>query len=112
MTIKEQSVVDTLNMSTQSYPKDMGIHELFSVKAGEFPDQIATSSSLNSYTYSQVDRLSSALAGELQKRGVREGNFVGVCLPRILGRVDRTLIASGQAELALATETSRDQFSG
>jgi len=112
MTTKEQSVIDTLNLNIKSYPIDQGIHELFSTKALAFPDQIATSSSLNSYTYSQVDQLSSTFAAELQNRGIRPGDFVGVCLPRIveLPMVLLAILKTGAAYVPLDPNFPADRL--
>ena len=84
MTTKEQVVLSTLNLNIKDYPTSKGIHELFSEKATLFPNRIATSSNANSYSYSRVDRLSTAIAAQLQQRGVKPGDFVGVCLPRVV----------------------------
>lgn len=103
MITNEQSVLDALNLNYKIYPSSKGIHELFTEKALQYPNNIATSSSIRSYTYSALERYSNALAAQLQQRGIRQGDFVGVCLPRIveLPMVLLAIIKAGAAYVPL-----------
>ena len=103
MKTKEASVLDTLNSTVKKYPLNIGIHEVFSETAKVFPDRIATSSSIGSYTYKELDHFSNALAKQLQQRGIKRGDYVGVCLPRIveLPMVLLAIIKAGAAYVPL-----------
>ncbi|MCV4344219.1 amino acid adenylation domain-containing protein [Pseudomonas capsici] len=58
------------------------LHELFSARAGEFPERTALSDETRAVSYAELDAASSALAASLRKRGVKDGSLVGLCLER------------------------------
>ncbi len=112
MTTNEVSVLKALNLNIKPYPSTKGIHELFSEKALAFSNKIATSSSIQNYTYAQLDFLSTALAALLQQRGIKQGDFVGVCLPRIveLPMVLLAIIKAGAAYVPLDPSFPADRL--
>jgi amino acid adenylation domain-containing protein len=84
MTETEQGLVKALNATTKPYPSKKGVHELFAEIASQYPDRIAISSSNTSYTYKDTDKHVNNIAAQLQQRGIKHGDFVGVYLPRLV----------------------------
>lgn len=58
------------------------IPKLFERQAEVNPDRVALTSREGEITYAQLNAKANALAFELIKRGVTQGSFVGICLPR------------------------------
>ncbi|WP_163266793.1 non-ribosomal peptide synthetase [Chelativorans alearense] len=70
-----------------SYERWRSIHDLVSEQASLRPYAIAVQFGSTRLTYAELDRRSSALAGELMRLGVAKGDVVGLFLPRALNTI-------------------------
>ncbi|MCT7375569.1 non-ribosomal peptide synthetase [Chelativorans salis] len=70
-----------------SYDSQRSIHSLVSEQAALRPYAIAVQFGSTGLTYTELDRLSSALAGELMRLGVTKGDVIGLFLPRALNTI-------------------------
>lgn len=69
------------------FPRETPVHELFARVAAERRDAIALRSQEETWTYGELEGRANALANQLRNRGVRAGDFVGVCLDRSPGLI-------------------------
>ncbi|MFF0171325.1 amino acid adenylation domain-containing protein [Streptomyces prasinus] len=63
-------------------PPASTVHEAFAAVAAGAPDAVALSDEDLELTYGQLDHLAGVFAANLQARGIRAGDRVGVCLDR------------------------------
>lgn len=82
LTASEKCFLAEVNETKTSYPRDATINELFEQQAANHPTRIALSFENTQITYGELDRRANQVAQMLIKRGVRPGEFVGVCLDR------------------------------
>jgi amino acid adenylation domain-containing protein len=82
LTASEKCFIAELNETKTSYPRDGAIDQLFEQQAANNPTRIALSFENTSITYGELNRRADQVAQMLIKRGVRAGDFVGVCLER------------------------------
>ncbi|MBR1445055.1 MAG: non-ribosomal peptide synthetase [Firmicutes bacterium] len=75
-------LLDSFNDTKHFYDRSTTVVELFEKSAEIYPDNIAVVYEENSYTYSQVDKLSSALAYYINNMGLGRGDVVSVFIPR------------------------------
>ncbi|MEU0429690.1 non-ribosomal peptide synthetase [Streptomyces canus] len=70
--------------STAPLPQDPAgtVHEAFAAVAAGAPDAVAVSDEDLELSYGQLDHLAGVFAANLQARGIRAGDRVGVCLDR------------------------------
>ncbi|MCP5102232.1 MAG: amino acid adenylation domain-containing protein [bacterium] len=71
-------LVKEWNKTNRDYPPDKTIHGLFEEQARKNPGDIALICEDGTYTYSQLDDESSALAGVLTDKGVKAGDITGI----------------------------------
>jgi amino acid adenylation domain-containing protein len=70
------------NDTIVAYPRNSTVSELFEAQAKLHPDATALVFDAGKLTYRELDERANAIAAELQNRGVRPGEYVGVCLKR------------------------------
>lgn len=75
-----------LNDTAVSYP-DRPLHELLSLQAQQTPEAKAITLGDHSITYLQFEEFSNQLAHYLKAQGVKQGDFVAVCLNRSIDLV-------------------------
>jgi amino acid adenylation domain-containing protein len=63
-------------------PVDVPVHVLISRRAVTCPDAVALTAGGSELRYGELDRQAALLAAALAEQGVREGDRVGICLPR------------------------------
>ena len=88
------------------------VHGLIGAQAASTPGRIALQWHGESLTYSELDRLSSAMAARLMQRGVQPGDIVGLHLPRTPELVIALLavLKSGAAYLPLDPDYPADRI--
>src|SRR6476661_1364182 len=62
--------------------KEISIHEMFLKRAEENPSAIALVDGIQSFTYAELDALSSALANNLESAGAQQGDVVALMMDR------------------------------
>lgn len=75
-------VVTEWNRTETKYPREATIHSLFEEQVRLRPDAVALLFEERRISYSELDQQANALAESLGRKGVRRGDFVGVCLER------------------------------
>jgi amino acid adenylation domain-containing protein len=75
------------NNTTQDYPKDKCIHELFEAQVERSPDAVAVVFDDKQLTYRELNLRANQLAHHLQKLGVGPDVLVGICMERSLEMV-------------------------
>jgi amino acid adenylation domain-containing protein len=82
LTASEKCFIAEINETKASYPRDAAIDQLFEQQAANHPTSPAISFENTTVTYGELNRRADQIAQFLMKRGVRAGDFVGVCLDR------------------------------
>jgi amino acid adenylation domain-containing protein/thioester reductase-like protein len=77
-------LVDRWNDTGRPYP-DVPLHELFEARMSRWPAAIAVRDGATVLSYQELNDLAHNLAVELQRRGVRRGDRVGLLMPRSAG---------------------------
>jgi len=72
------------NDTSESFPEDKCIHQLFETQAAQTPDAVAVSLDTNSITYAELNRRANRLAHYLSAMGVGPDTVVGLCVERSL----------------------------
>ncbi len=70
------------NNTSLDYPRDKSIHQLFELKAKEYPDRIAITCGEHQLSFAGLNAGSNQLARLLCRYGVRNESLVGICLGR------------------------------
>lgn len=82
LTASEKCFIAEINETKTSYPRDAAIDQLFEQQVANHPTRTAISFENTALTYGELNRRADQVAQFLMKRGVRAGDFVGVCLDR------------------------------
>ncbi|MBK9399632.1 MAG: amino acid adenylation domain-containing protein [Bacteroidetes bacterium] len=84
-TEEEKAFLNSINDTDVNFNKPSGIHECIDQIASTLkPSQTAVVARAKSMTYRELSDISDRWASRLQKKGLKEGDFVGVCLPRTI----------------------------
>jgi amino acid adenylation domain-containing protein len=75
------------NQTGKEYPRDSGIHDLFTAQAARTPDAVAVTFENEHLTYGELNRRANQLAHYLHKLGVGPEVLVGICVERSLDMV-------------------------
>jgi amino acid adenylation domain-containing protein len=75
-------LLSKINDTDKHYPKHTSIYELFRENSLLFSDQVAITSSKKQYTYSETNYHVERIAGLLQKKGLKHGDFAAICAHR------------------------------
>ena len=96
-------------MESSSPP--LALHEIFLRTAAAFPERAAVIHDGRSVTYAELERLSAGIAAQLQARGVRRGDSVGLWMPRGLDASAAILgiLRSGAAYVPMDSEYPADR---
>ena len=80
----ERAVLDIagFNCTEVPYQADLTVVDLFRRQAAETPDAVCIVYQDRKYTYSEVDRMTDALAGALVESGLSRSDTVGILIPR------------------------------
>jgi natural product biosynthesis luciferase-like monooxygenase protein len=70
------------NDTARDYPSRLCVHQLIAQQSKLTPDHIAVIFDDDQLTYSKLDQLASRIAAMLCARGVKQGDFVGLCMER------------------------------
>lgn len=96
-------LVNKINNTTSEYDKDKTISDLFENTAKKYPDKIALIAKDRNLTYSQLNEEANKIANFLRKKGIKNGDIVGLISTRtskmILGILG--IIKSGAAYLPI-----------
>jgi amino acid adenylation domain-containing protein len=82
LTASEKCFIAEINETKTSYPRDASVDQLFEQQASNNPNRPALSFENTAITYGELNRRANQVAQFLNNRGVRPGDFVGVCLDR------------------------------
>ncbi len=78
---EKESILSRLDHSQVGYDQSSLIHTEFDKMVEKFPQRTALKSDDDLLTYQELDELSTKAAIHLQKQGMREQEFVCICLP-------------------------------
>ena len=91
------------NRTSNAYPNDRPVHELFEAQVQNAPQAVALVCGSNALTYEQLNRRANRVAHYLVKQGVVQESIVGLCVERspdlIIGILG--ILKSGGAYLPL-----------
>ncbi|WP_198161168.1 non-ribosomal peptide synthetase, partial [Anabaena sp. CA = ATCC 33047] len=80
---KHQLLIEWNNTQT-NWEESRNIHQVFAEQAAKTPDAIAVVFGQEQLTYQELNQKANQLANYLQKLGVGENSFVGICMHRSL----------------------------
>lgn len=111
-TAERDKILRQWNATEAPFPAEDLLHELFERQALRTPEHVALEFEGASLTYAQLNEQANQLARYLQRRGIREGSFVGVCLERSLDLVIAlfAILKAGCAYVALDPDYPRDRL--
>ncbi len=78
----ERNLLARWNDTLVSYPREATVVQLFEEQTAAHPNAQAIVADTESWTYRELNERANAVAHELQGRGVKAGDYVGVCLKR------------------------------
>ncbi len=81
ITQREREAMAAWNATAKERP-DLCVHELIEAQAVRTPDAVAVRIGEADLTYRALNERADRLAARLRERGVRRGDFVGVCIER------------------------------
>lgn len=76
------ALLTKMNDTATQYPDQSSIYELFRENSLLFSDKIAITGSKKQYTYSEANYHVERIAGLLQKKGLKQGDFAAICTHR------------------------------
>ncbi|SFJ64648.1 non-ribosomal peptide synthetase [Thermoflavimicrobium dichotomicum] len=82
LTSEEEQLIRSWNQTEKSYPQDRYVYQWIEQQAEKISNRLAVVSQNGQLTYGELNRNANQLAHYLQKRGVRSGDFVAICLER------------------------------
>lgn len=82
LTDEEREALISCGKRKENHYSDICIHEQFELIAEKFSDKIAVKFEDTVLTYGQLNRYADALASELVKNGIKEGELVGIYMER------------------------------
>ena len=82
ITTQDSSLLESFNKTEHPISEDETVLTLFKKQVEKNPDNIAVVYEKTKYTYKQVDDLSSKVATNLLKNGIKKGDFVSILLSR------------------------------
>jgi len=103
---ERQQLLVEWNDTAVEYPRERRVEELFALQVHQHPDRVAVEFEDRRFTYAELDRQSTALAGELHRAQLAPGALVGLCMRRSLDMVVGILaiLKAGGAFLPLDPE--------
>lgn len=78
----EKRKIQSFNQTELPYPRKEGIHHLFEAQSKKQKNHTAVIDGGTEITYEELNRRADIAAGELIRRGMEEGEFVGVLIKR------------------------------
>ena len=87
LTASEKCFLAELNETKTAYARDATIDQLFEQQVAANPTKLAISFEGTAITYLELNRRAEQVAQQLIRKGVRAGDFVGVCLERSPGLI-------------------------
>ncbi len=109
--IEKHWILDELNDTSASYPKDMTIHKLFEVQAKKTPDKVAIVFENKEMTYSELNVKANQLARVLRNKGVNPDTIVAIMIERSLEMIIGILaiLKAGGAYLPIDPEYPQER---
>ncbi len=84
---EQQQVIVDFNRTEHHFGRSELMHELFLEQAAKTPDAVAVRWSARQFTYRELQEYAQGLANELRAEGVRDGDRVGIYMPRSIEMV-------------------------
>ncbi|TCN18914.1 non-ribosomal peptide synthetase, partial [Mesobacillus foraminis] len=82
VTEEEMQILESWNQTSEDYPQDKVLPELFEEQARNFPDEIAIVFRDRTMTYREVNEKANQIARSLEKLGVSQGKTVALLIER------------------------------
>jgi amino acid adenylation domain-containing protein len=79
---EREHILGFATSSVRNRPRDLRIHKIIREQAAKTPNALAVVSKNCQVAYEELERASAGLAADLQSRGVKPGDFVGICIER------------------------------
>lgn len=112
LTEAERAQVLEWNHTTTDYPNNACVHELFEGQVQRTPKNVAVLFDDEQLTYEHLNARANQLAHYLQKRGVRPGSLVGICVERSTAMIVAMLgiLKAGAAYVPLDLTYPKDRL--
>jgi amino acid adenylation domain-containing protein len=103
---ERQAILGAARGPDVPFAESARLDQLVAAQARRAPDAVAATCGPGALTYAAAVRAAAHLAARLERRGVRPGDLVGVCLPRGLGMIVALLgiLRTGAAYVPLDPE--------
>jgi amino acid adenylation domain-containing protein/non-ribosomal peptide synthase protein (TIGR01720 family) len=88
---EEKVLLEELNATTSTYPKEKTIPELFAVQVAKTPGALALLAPEQTMSYEQLDQTSNQVANYLLGKGVRPGDKIGLLATRGVSMIEGML---------------------
>ena len=79
---QQEKMLDSFNETEVSYDVSKTVVDMFEAAAAQYPDNTAVVYEEVRYTYSEVEKITRNLAGDLIRRGLTAGDVAAVLIPR------------------------------
>ena len=86
-TVERQLILEEWNATSMQYEPGYRLHELFELQAQKTPDAVALVYGTHQVTYAQLNATCNELARALLRKGLQQGEVVGICAERSLAMV-------------------------
>ncbi len=109
---REQVLVEW-NRTEREYPSGKCVHELFEEQVRRTPEAVAVvSGEGREVAYAELNAMANQFAHHLRQCGMKEGDFIGVRLPRCLGYVVSVLgiLKAGGAYVPLGADLPKERL--
>jgi amino acid adenylation domain-containing protein len=84
---EREQLLGTWNDTTQTYPTDKTLHQLFEEQAERTPQAIAVEQGEHSLSYAELNRRANQLAHHLRHQGAGTDQLIGLCIARSLDMI-------------------------
>jgi len=79
---EERGLLQGVNQTQTTYPRDICVHRLFEAQAARIPDHLAFDAPDSAATYREVNQRANRLAAFLREKGAGAEDFVAICMDR------------------------------
>ena len=109
---EREQLVFGWNQNQTPYPRDKCVHQLFEEQAARTPDDVALLFGAKAMTYRELNESANRVAHHLLARGVKSGDYVGLCFERSFELVTAILgiLKAGAAYVPLDPTYPKDRL--
>ena len=110
---EKKKLLNEFNNTYLEYPKEKNLVELFIEAVNKNPDNMAVVYKDKKITYKELDERSNSLAQLLNKKGVKQGDIIGVCLEKGINLIISVwgILKCGAVYMPMYTDYPKDRLS-